>query len=146
MIQIAAGFIGSLGFAILFNIRGKRLLFASLGGIFSWTLFLLLERLTENEPARYFAVALAAAVYAEIMARTLKTPTTTFIMISLVPLVPGGSLYRTMSCAIERDGSAFLDRALYTLQLASALALGVITTAMLTKLVTGIVAKIKARK
>ena len=144
LIQLAAGFIGSLGFALLFNIRGKRLIFASLGGIFSWTLFLLLGNLTGNEPARYFAVALCAAVYAEIMARILKTPTTTFVIISLVPLIPGSSLYYTMSYAIEKDGAAFLARALYTLQLAAALALGVITTAMLTKIVTGVAAKIKA--
>ena len=33
LIQILAGFVGSFGFACLFNIRGRRLLVASLGGL-----------------------------------------------------------------------------------------------------------------
>ena len=39
IIQIITGFIGSLGFAVLFNIRGKRLIAAAFGGFLSWTLF-----------------------------------------------------------------------------------------------------------
>ena len=43
LIQIFTGFLGSLGFSILFNIRGRKLLVASLGGLISWTIFLLLD-------------------------------------------------------------------------------------------------------
>jgi uncharacterized membrane protein YjjB (DUF3815 family) len=126
ILQIITGFLGSLAFAILFNIRGTRLIGASIGGFLSWALFVLLGFLTENEPLRYFIVALTISVYAEIMARILKTPTTTFHMTALIPLIPGGSLYYTMASVFEGNLSNFLDKAIYTLELAISLALGIV--------------------
>jgi len=129
LMQILTGFLGTCGFGILFNIRGRRWIFAVLGGLISWTLFVVLGLVLANEPLRYFIVSLLLSAYAEIMARILKTPTTTFIMTSLIPLIPGGSLYYTMSHAISGEWGNFTARALYTLQLAVALALGIVVTA-----------------
>jgi uncharacterized membrane protein YjjB (DUF3815 family) len=135
IIQIITGFIGSFGFAILFNVRGKKFIFAALGGFLSWTTFVLLGFLIESEPIRYFIVAASISLYAEVMARTLRTPTTTFIMTSLIPLIPGGSLYYTMAYALESDVNRFLEKGIYTLELALALALGVIIAAAATGMI-----------
>ena len=135
VIQIITGFIGSLGFAILFNVRGKKMLFAALGGLLSWGIFVLLGFAIESEAVRYFIVAASISIYAEMMARVLRTPTTTFIMTALIPLIPGGSLYYTMAYAFQSDLTRFLDKGIDTLQLALALALGVILAAAATKTV-----------
>ena len=130
--QILAGCVGTFSFAVLFNIRGKRLWAAALGGLLSWTFFLLLGRVIPSDPVNYFIVALLLSFYAEIMARVLKTPTTTFITTSLVPLIPGGSLYYTMASAFESNMGRFLEKGIATLQMASALALGIIVAAAVT--------------
>ena len=134
IIQVIAGFIGTLGFAILFNIRGKRLIAAGLGGMLSWLLFVLLEWLLPNETVNYFLVAFVLSIYAEIIARIFKTPTTAFITTTLIPLIPGGSLYYTMAYAFQSDPMHFLEKAIDTLQLAAALALGIILATTLTRL------------
>ena len=144
LIQILAGCVGTFGFAVLFNIRGKRFLFAGLGGFLSWLLFVLLQHLIPNEAVNYFVVAMVISLYAEVMARVLKTPTTTFITVSLIPLIPGGSLYYTMAYAFESDAARFLEKGLYTLELASALALGIIIATTATKIVTKALAKGKS--
>lgn len=126
IIQILSGFIGSIGFAILFNIRGKRLLAASIGGLLCWLLYVLLNRSIENAVITYFVVSGMITVYAEIMARVLKSPTTTFIITSLVPMIPGGSLYNTMVSVFKNNEGDFIQRAVHTLELAAALALGVV--------------------
>jgi len=136
ILQIITGFLGSLGFGILFNIRGVRLLWASLGGLFSWLLFLLLGFGIASEPVRYFLVSLTVSVFAEIMARVLKTPTTTFHMTALVPLIPGGSLYYTMASLFGGNLSTFLDKAVYTLELAVSLALGIVLVTAIAHTVT----------
>ena len=46
LLQILTGFLGSVGFAVLFNIRGKRLVAASIGGGLSWLFYLLLNPTT----------------------------------------------------------------------------------------------------
>lgn len=138
IIQIITGFIGSLGFSVLFNIRGKRLIMAAIGGLLSWAMFLVFSRVINNEPINYFIVSLIISVYAEIMARLLKTPTTTFIAASLIPLIPGGSLYYTMAYAFEGDLQSFAERAVDTLKLAAALALGIIVATTLAKFISEI--------
>ena len=119
---------------------------ASLGGLFSWGVFILLKFITESEPIRYFVVAVLISVYAEIMARLLKTPTTTFHMTGLVPLIPGGSLYYTMKAALEGNSDGFFERAIYTVELAVALALGIVITTAFTKIVVNLIMHIKQKK
>jgi uncharacterized membrane protein YjjB (DUF3815 family) len=142
--QILSGFVGTLCFGILFRIRGWRLCAVSLGGLLSWFLFVILNRWIPNEVVNYFIVALVISLYNEIMARVLKTPTTMFVTTSLIPLIPGGSLYYTMAYAFEGNREHFLEKAIYTLQLASALALGIILAATLTKIVCNLLAARKS--
>ena len=126
LIQIATGLIGSLCFGILFNMRGKRLIAAAVGGLLSWGLFVVLSHFILNEPINYFIVAAVVSLYSEIMARILKTPAAPIVTTSLIPLIPGGSLYYTMSSAFESNFTMFLEKAVSTLKLACARALGII--------------------
>ena len=135
-VQIFMGIISSLGFSILYNIRGNKLAAIAIGSGLGWLLFLLLHQVLHSEPLAYFLVALAISLYAEIAARVLKAPTTIFITPSLMPLIPGASLYYTMTYALDRDTGRFLEKAMDTLSLASALALGVILSAIVMRLFT----------
>ena len=133
LIQIATGLIGSLCFGILFNMRGKRLIAAAVGGLLSWGLFVVLSHFILNEPINYFIVAAVVSLYSEIMARILKTPAAPIVTTSLIPLIPGGSLYYTMSSAFESNFTMFLEKAVSTLKLACALALGIIVVTAISK-------------
>ena len=117
-----------------------------MGGLLSWTLFVLLDNIIASDPVNYIIVSMLTAMYAEIMARVLKTPTTTFITTSLVPLIPGGSLYYTMAYAFESDMTKFLDKAIYTLELAAALALGIIVTTSMVSIFYAVKEKLKTGK
>ncbi len=126
LFQILSAAIGTLGFAIGFNIRGKKVFFAAFGGFLGWVLFLLFGFFLESEVVRYLIVSVAISLYAELMARLLKTPTTLFSVVCLVPLVPGGGLYYTMTNALSGNLAGFIERGTGTLSLAAALSLGVV--------------------
>lgn len=143
LIQILMGFSGTLGFNILFNIRGRKLLFASLGGLISWAVFLAAEPLLPGEAVRYFLSAAVITIYSEVLARLEKTPTTTFLVSSIIPLIPGGALYYTMNYALNKQWSQFAHQAFYTLQLALSLAVGIIAVTTLMRLVTVCVRRLK---
>lgn len=146
LIQILMGGLGSLGFGILFHIQGRRLVIAALGGLMSWTVFLALAPLLPSEAVRYFFASAAVTVYAEIFARIVKTPTTTFLVPSLIPLIPGGALYYTMNYALNEQWNAFADKAIYTLELALALALGIIAVTTLNRIVNVVINKLRKQK
>lgn len=146
IVQVITGCVGSFGFSVLYNIRGKKLVLAGLGGAFSWTLCLLLQFIFPSEALRYFLSAAFVAVYAEILARKLKTPTTTFLVPAIIPHVPGRSLYYTMKYALNEEWNMFFSQAFATVQLALALAMGIITISSLVKVIFAIIWKIKNRK
>lgn len=126
MIQILMATLGALGFSILFQLRGSKMILAALGGGASWALFLVLEPFLHGEFTRYFISAFFVAWYAEILARHLKTPATTFLIACIIPHVPGGALYHTMRYALLKEWSACSQQAFHTVMLALGLALGIV--------------------
>ena len=145
IIQIITATVGSLGFGILFNVRKKRLIAVGLGGGVAWALYLLFDMITGSLGVSYFLVSLLVSLYAEAMARIFKSPTLVFISPSLIPLVPGASLYYTMSHALSQKTELFLGSALTTLTAAAALAIGIIVGAIVAKLLTKLTAIIHAK-
>ena len=143
LIQIITGGLGSLGFGILFNLRGRKLLITTLGGLISWGVFLLLEIWLPGEPIRYFLSMSAISIYAELFARIEKTPTTTFLVPSVIPLIPGSALYYTMNYALKEQWRLFVQKAFYTLELALSLALGIIAVTTATRLLTALLRHLK---
>ena len=146
IVQIVTGCIGSCCFGILFNIRGKKLAFATLGGFISWTVFVILGYALKSETIRYFIVSVIVSIFAEIMARCLKTPTTTFHMTALIPLIPGGALYYTMAALFEGNAENFISKGIYTVELAVALALGIVLTSATTKIIYASIAIAKNKR
>ena len=138
LLQILMAFFGTIGFGVLFRSRGKKLLLGGLGGMLSWTLFLVLGHWIESEPIRYFIVSVIISVYAEVLARICKTPAGTFGILSLVPLVPGGGLYYSADYALSGDMGAFVEKALSTLSLTAMLSVGIVLVAAFAKFISSV--------
>lgn len=138
VIQLVSAFFGSMGFAILFNIKKKHLITGSLGGFVSWGVYLLVFYFFKSETLGFFFGAVAANLFAEIYARIMKTPTTTILVTSLIPLIPGGALYYTMRYFYNKEWELFTGNGLRTVSLALAIALGIIAVSTAVKFLTAI--------
>lgn len=106
-LQILYAFIGTFGFSVYFHIKKQRLISVTIGGGLAWFVFLLSYHLSENS---FFANAIAAFIivlYSEIAARIEKAPANIFLIPLVIPLLPGGSLYRCISGLIQGDMSQF---------------------------------------
>jgi len=135
-VQIMMAFLGSLGFSILFNIRGIKLIVAALGGLLSWAIYLLAGIILNNPITQSFIAAALITIYAEVCARVMKAPTTTFLTAAIIPLVPGSALFYTMSYAVNGLFAEFVDSGAYTLSLALALAAGIVVASSLCRIGT----------
>lgn len=125
-VQLTAGILGSLGFSLMFNVRGRRLVWCSVGGGVAWGMVLLCEMAGGTELMGYFIASVGLTVYAEILARRMRCPVTVFVATATIPLIPGGSLYRTMRFAMAEEWSSFAMQGLHTLLYAILISVGIL--------------------
>lgn len=130
IIQLAAATTGSLGFAALFNIHGRKLFFATLGGFIAWGVYLAAECVNPNPYVCGFVSSVMLTLYAECMARIHKTPVTVFLVSAAIPLIPGAALYRAMNCLMKQDWTGVRRESVYTLLFAASMSAGITLTTL----------------
>lgn len=135
ILEVMAAFISTFAFGIVFNIKGKNLVFASLCGSLGWFVYKFSLMIGVQDTTSLFLASIALSTYSEIFARVLKTPVTTFVIAALIPLVPGGGMYYTMVEAITGDIMKSLETGINTMTSAGALALGIVLVSTITKTV-----------
>ena len=128
---IFSGFIGTVGFTLLFRSNKKRVIISSLGGAMVCAVYVLSCHFFESELIQNLFPALAATVYAEIMARVTKAPATPILACSIIPLVPGGKLYYTTYYFVVGQMSLFKYTLTETLRIAAGLAVGIIVISVI---------------
>lgn len=131
IIPILMAAIGSLSFGMFFGIISKKLIYSAVGGALTWAVYLIAMYFHISEPICYALAAASGTLFAEILARIVKTPVTLFIITSIIPLVPGGPLYYTMLGLLQGNQEVFLLKGSYTLSAAGAMALGMFSATML---------------
>lgn len=74
---------------------------AAVGGFLSWLVFLLGKEFWGNVFLPTLMAGFVTDVYAEILARICKETSTSFFVTSVIPLIPGSTLYYCMNSIVE---------------------------------------------
>ena len=143
LIPIIFAGLATLGFSLVFNIRGRNLVAAVFCGIFSWSMYLVCMAMTESVLISYFVCGLSIALYSEIAAYFFRSPATVFLIPGFIPAVPGGAIYRAMESCLFGDISGFAEGLINTLKIGGAIALGVILMSSFFRLFRGALQKVK---
>ncbi|WP_027128540.1 threonine/serine exporter family protein [Fusobacterium perfoetens] len=134
-IQVIAAIITTIGFGIIFNIKGKNLFHTGIAGGISWAIFLLGKYFYLSDGPTYFLATLCLSIYSEIMARKLKTPVTTLLIAALIPLAPGGGIYYMMYNIIEKNYLIAFEKGMSTFIIAGAMSIGIFTATNIMRIV-----------
>ena len=96
--------IACLAFAAIHRNNPKRIIFCGLGAVISWIAYAIVAYITHDDI--FISCMIAAAVgtiVSEAFARILKAPATIFLVMAILPLVPGGSLYYATFYLVTKD-------------------------------------------
>lgn len=126
IIQIITGIIGSIGFALIFNIKRAQIPYIIVGSGIGTAVYLFIYHFTQNTFLSNMLAAVFCTASAEFLARWRKAPATIFLIIHIIPLVPGGSLFYTMRSFVLRDIPAFKSYAIGTFYTAAGIAVGIL--------------------
>lgn len=93
--SIAAG-LGTIAFALMFRVRKRHFVDCGVMGTITWLAYMICVRIWNNEAIAVFVSGFAAVLASRVLAVLRRCPATVFLMTSLIPLLPGISLYRTI--------------------------------------------------
>lgn len=125
VLQLITAFAGSLGFGMLFHLRRKLLMPAAVGGMLCWGVYLLAIQWLEGILVPSLLASAFAALYAELLARRLRAPATIFLIPTVVPMIPGSTLYYAMSHAVRGEWAEARSFGAQTVQYALGIAIGI---------------------
>ena len=129
-------FVAWTGCFILFNVHDWGSILCALGGVFTWMTYLLCRDLGMSIYSMNFFAGVVSALYSELMARSRKYPVTSYLVISLLPLVPGAGIYYTMSLGLGGDVQAAVHKGLETAGVAGSIAVAILLVSTIFRLVT----------
>lgn len=129
--QTITAALGSLAFGIVYKVKNERLPVVAAGGGIGWFLYSIIFCRWESILVSNMAASVFATLYSEVMARKLKAPVVVFLLPCLIPLVPGGGLYYTMSYAVLKEMQQCCMYLSNTAEAAIGIAAGVIVASVL---------------
>lgn len=109
LIKLVSSFIGTLGFAIFMHAPRKAWLPASAIGGVAYLLYWALLQFGMYEPLAIFIGALLGSILGQYCARRMQMIASIFVLLSMIPLVPGLGLYRCMHFLAQEMYSAGAD-------------------------------------
>ena len=127
-----ASFVACLGFVIIFNIHGYGNMLSALGSGLTWAAYCICAAKGMNYFACCLIGTMVSAAFAETVARIRKYPAISYLIIAVLPLIPGSSIYYTALEAVKGNMDRFIYYGTETLGTAGAMAVGIllVSTAM----------------
>ncbi len=116
---------GTLSFAILFACPRRTLPYCGLVGAVGWLVYEIAELFGMEAFAASLLAVIPLTLLARILAMTLRTPVTVFLLTGIFPLVPGAGIYYSAYYFIQGDNALALANGISTFKIAVALAVGI---------------------
>lgn len=106
IITVISSIFGCTAFALIFGSKKRRLPFIAIGSALVTTVFVILNHYEFDLLVSIFISQIVGAIYSEVVAKFIKSPTIVLLLTTNLALVPGGLLYYTIYGIWNNDASA----------------------------------------
>lgn len=125
--NIVCSFLGTIGYAILYNVPKKYYIGCGITGVAGWMIFLFFRRqmMTSSATASFFG-ALVVVLIARMLTVRMKCPITIFLISGIFPLVPGAGIYYTVYYLVTNQLSMASLKGMESIKIVFAIVLGIV--------------------
>ena len=123
-VQLISCGVASMGFALVFKAAVRQSFYAGIGGAVNCACYLLVQRFYGNDFAAVMAGAAFVAAYAYRMSRVHRAPATIFLTTSIMPVIPGATLFYLMHGLVQSDYALASGQTILLAQTCLAIAFG----------------------
>lgn len=139
-------FLGTLGFAIIFNVPLRHMPVASIVGGLGWITYHIAIDLGATIPIGCFLGACMVGLSSDMASRICKEAATIFVIPGVLPLVPGAGTYYTMLAIVEGNLDEAASTGIQTLAMAGAIALGLLVMGTILQIVRTTASSIRKKE
>lgn len=125
ILQLAAAFIGTVAFSVLFSVPKQYFFFCGLTGSVGWGVYLAVNYWFHTPIVATFVASTALTVLSRFLAVRCKATTTMFLLCGIFTLVPGAWIYYTAYYAIAGQGQEALVKGIESIKIAMAIGMGI---------------------
>ena len=144
-IQLLMALATSLAFAIIFRVGKRHLFLVGVCGTLTYAVYYTFLFFTSSLFVAAFVSSMVTSLFSEVFARLRHAPTVVFLLPSIIPTVPGGSLYRGMRDLVTHHTDGAIQNFSETLEVGIGIAGGIVAVSILYGIAIDKIAKHKKR-
>lgn len=143
LLSFIVGALSCVGFCLIINSPKRSIIIASIVGGLGWTTYQYLLTTGSTKAMAAFIATCIVAISSDFSSRKFKESAIVFVIPGILPLVPGAGMYYTMRELINSNYDKAASTAQTTFFIAGAIALALLMTGSIIKIITSIIRKIK---
>lgn len=124
-VNVAAPFMATLAYAILFSVPKRYYLSCGFMGLIGWLTYLAVHRKL-SVAAASFVATLVVVFISRILTVRMKCPITIFLLFGIIPLIPGAGVYYTVYYLVTNRLTLAAMKGLEAVKVSFAIVLGII--------------------
>lgn len=136
LVQLITCGVASMGFALVFQADFRQSVWVGVGGLLNWGCYLVVYHFYGNNLVAVMAGATFVAAYSYVLSRVHRAPATIFLTTSIMPVIPGATLFYMMHGMVQADYVMAKQQALLLGQTCIAIAFGFLLVEIATRYVT----------
>lgn len=123
VVHVICPFMGTIGYAVLYNIPAKFYISCGIIGMLGWLMYCLVVPFSSPAIASFFG-ALIVALIGRFLTVKMKCPIIIFLISAIFPLVPGAGIYNTVYHLVANEFSMAAYYGMSALKIAFAIVMG----------------------
>lgn len=124
--HIICPFVGTVGFAIMFNVPKRYYLSCGFTGAAGWLVYHIAVSAGCSAATASFFGTLIVVLLSRILTVVMKCPITIFLVSGIIPLVPGAGIYYTVFYMVTNELAEATKRGLESAKVAFAIVLAIV--------------------
>lgn len=125
--NLFCSFLGTIGFAIMYNVPKKYYVGCGMTGMAGWIVYLFVSSMNyASSAAGSFLGAFVVVLMSRMLSVRMKCPITIFLISGILPLVPGAGIYNTVYYIVTNQLTQAGLKGIESLKIAFAIVIGIV--------------------
>lgn len=124
LVKLFFSFIAGSGTGVLYNTEQRLIVYCGVSGMLTWFVYDIFTLMNFSEALASFIALMALTFFTRFLSKLTRVPTMMFNIAGIMPIVPGGLLFKTFNNLAEKHYEAAVSYGFQAVLVGGAIAIG----------------------